>query len=383
MTRKVHFTWGAGKLSKVSIAFGVLLAACVIWLVPPYLVESDASKIATSPARSEVASSAPPSSTAPSAAATGAPTTATQTGETVVEQLTPASASALGSARQSVLLTIGGLIAVITLALSYARHKREEVASDLAADSNKTDRYTQAIDQLGSSEVPIQLGGVYALERLARDSENDRQTIVDVLAAFLRTTSPADLRSAENTTVGTVAAAAATVIGRMQILGVTLRIDLTGVNLTRARLEKASFADAILNGAVFDHAHLENANLDNAQLNNASFAGTFLIRATLRGAQGIHTTLKGARAHHADFSDAILRHAKITSSGLEDAIFDRVDLFDSRLHGSKFARASLEATDFTKANINLADFTGADVSRALLSKTNTAGSIGLVSVESP
>ena len=49
-----------------------------------------------------------------------------------------------------------------------------------------TERFTRAIDQLGSRTLDVRLGGIYALERIANDSENDRETIFAVLAAFIR-----------------------------------------------------------------------------------------------------------------------------------------------------------------------------------------------------
>jgi hypothetical protein len=32
-----------------------------------------------------------------------------------------------------------------------------------------TDRYTKAIEQLGSDRLDVRIGGIYALERVARD----------------------------------------------------------------------------------------------------------------------------------------------------------------------------------------------------------------------
>jgi hypothetical protein len=49
-----------------------------------------------------------------------------------------------------------------------------------------TDRYTRAIEQLGSDKLDVRLGGVYALERIANDSPQDRATIAEVLTAFVR-----------------------------------------------------------------------------------------------------------------------------------------------------------------------------------------------------
>src|SRR4051794_27804872 len=54
-----------------------------------------------------------------------------------------------------------------------------------------TERFTRAIDQLGNEKsIDVRLGGIYALERIAKDSDNDRETIFDVLAAFIRQHAP-------------------------------------------------------------------------------------------------------------------------------------------------------------------------------------------------
>lgn len=49
-----------------------------------------------------------------------------------------------------------------------------------------TELYTKAADQLGSDKAPVRLAGLDALERLAQDNESQRQTIVNVLCAYLR-----------------------------------------------------------------------------------------------------------------------------------------------------------------------------------------------------
>jgi len=53
-----------------------------------------------------------------------------------------------------------------------------------------TDRYTKAIEQLGSKEIDVRIGGIYALERIAYDSERDHPTVMEVLATFVRDHSP-------------------------------------------------------------------------------------------------------------------------------------------------------------------------------------------------
>ena len=55
-----------------------------------------------------------------------------------------------------------------------------------AAERRVTDLYTKAADQLGSDKAPVRLAGLYALERLAQDNPDQRQTIVNVICAYLR-----------------------------------------------------------------------------------------------------------------------------------------------------------------------------------------------------
>src|SRR5215208_7788629 len=54
-----------------------------------------------------------------------------------------------------------------------------------------TERFTRAIDQLGKVEdgkklFEIRIGGIYALERIARESDEDYWPIMEILTAYVR-----------------------------------------------------------------------------------------------------------------------------------------------------------------------------------------------------
>lgn len=55
-----------------------------------------------------------------------------------------------------------------------------------AAERRLTDLYVKAVEQLGSDKAAVRQGGMYALERVAQDNVAQRQTIVEVLCAYLR-----------------------------------------------------------------------------------------------------------------------------------------------------------------------------------------------------
>lgn len=72
-------------------------------------------------------------------------------------------------------------------AATQAHQERVALQSEHdAAERRVTDLYTKAVEQLGSEKAPVRLGGMYALERLAQNVPGQRQTIVNVLCAYLR-----------------------------------------------------------------------------------------------------------------------------------------------------------------------------------------------------
>jgi uncharacterized membrane protein YidH (DUF202 family) len=88
-------------------------------------------------------------------------------------------------------LTIGaGTGGVFALLLAVRRQWHQELtAQDTVLDATErrvTELYTKAVEQLGSEKAPVRLGGLYALERLAQANPTQRQTVINVLCAYLR-----------------------------------------------------------------------------------------------------------------------------------------------------------------------------------------------------
>ncbi|PXY16614.1 pentapeptide repeat-containing protein [Prauserella muralis] len=73
------------------------------------------------------------------------------------------------------------------VARAYELQKQTAETSEADAVARRiTEEYTKAVDQLGSNKAAVRLGGLYALERLAQNNVAQRQTIVNVLCAYLR-----------------------------------------------------------------------------------------------------------------------------------------------------------------------------------------------------
>jgi hypothetical protein len=49
-----------------------------------------------------------------------------------------------------------------------------------------TDRFSHALERLGSAELHVRIAGVYSLQQVMRNSGEHHNDIVEVLAAFVR-----------------------------------------------------------------------------------------------------------------------------------------------------------------------------------------------------
>jgi uncharacterized protein YjbI with pentapeptide repeats len=85
-----------------------------------------------------------------------------------------------------VLAVVGGIGAVVALVVAYRKQHLSEAAEDREDTKLFAERFTKAADQLGSDKAPVRLAGMYALEGLAEGTPQQRQTIVNVLCAYLR-----------------------------------------------------------------------------------------------------------------------------------------------------------------------------------------------------
>jgi hypothetical protein len=251
------------------------------------------------------------------------------------------------------LLTLGaGLFAAGALLFTGRNYGLARQTYRLTLEGQVTDRYTKAIEQLGSDKLDVRIGAVYALERIARDSATDHPTVMEVLAAFVREHSPErwpplppgvpEIETTRRWTRPDVQAAM-TVIGRRDTQPDRQYIDLIGADLTWAKL-----IDADLSGAALSHANLTRARL----------IGARLIRAELNDAN-----LTGADLMGANLTGALLPEAILRETLLSGAIFTGADLTDTDLTGALLGRAAVTMGGTTTI-AEPADFTGADLSGA-------------------
>jgi Pentapeptide repeats (8 copies) len=124
--------------------------------------------------------------------------------------------------------------------------------------------------------LDVRLGGIYALERIAKDSAQDRGTLAEVLAAFIRGHAPWPPRPdqpGKDTPIKEIpylryraadVQAALTVLGRQPSM-----TSAQPPNLSDTDLRRADLSNAELQGANLRTAQLQRVDLFDAQLHGA------------------------------------------------------------------------------------------------------------------
>jgi hypothetical protein len=154
------------------------------------------------------------------------------------------------------LAAAAGVGAAATLLLAFRRQQHTEHST---TETQITELYTKAVEQLGSEKAPVRLGGLYALERVGQGNPCQRQTIVDVVCAYLRMPYPpseTDQRAAEEERH--VRLTAQGLLSRH--LGQhphgthwrNMRVDLSGARLVNLSLERCQIGRADFEGAIFE-----------------------------------------------------------------------------------------------------------------------------------
>lgn len=119
-------------------------------------------------------------------------------------QLQAAYNGAVATTRASLIAGLAGLAALSGLAINVwstreAEASRREELNQRDEDARErriTELYIDAAAQLGNTQAAVRLAGVYGLERLANNVPQQRQTIVNIICAYLRM--PYSLQDAES-----------------------------------------------------------------------------------------------------------------------------------------------------------------------------------------
>lgn len=226
-----------------------------------------------------------------------------------------------GSFRTALLTLVAGSVAVlgaVYTARTFALNRRGQA----------TERFTRAVDQLGNRSSDVRLGGIYALGRLAQESNSEYRLIVNILSAYVREHSPWPPKAEPELSSGLPSPAGIDVQAIVQMMEAQHRhpdlhrgivIDLCSTNLGGIQTERLLLADAHLSSTQFRRATLLRADLRRANLIGAQLEGAVLIGANLTKARLQSAVLRDAHLQGANLSGAQLQRADLRGAGYDEA----------------------------------------------------------------
>ena len=254
--------------------------------------------------------------------------------------------------RKTLAQIIGGAFFLLGLIFTYNTFV-------LNREGQINDRFTKAVDQLGDADIAVRLGGLYALERTAKDFASDHPMIIDVMCAYVRENSKKyaraktsqitiqkkqnDLVKAEKTEDGKIETdiqTALTIIARLRKEHpYGNKIDLSGASISHANLKGIDLGNADLSNADLSYADLSYADLSDAKLFDADLHGANFNHANLHNAWPIRANLEGATLQHAD-----LTYIKLDAAFLTKTNFSGANMSDASIDLYSLKKAIIDET---------------------------------------
>ncbi len=229
----------------------------------------------------------------------------------------------INNRRKTVAQIIGG---IVLLAGLYFTWKRVQVNEE----GQITERFTRAIDQLCKKEnLEVRLGGIYALERIAKDSPKDHPQIMEILVAYVRENAKIDMSESqkESKDKETKVEIKEDIQSILKVIGrrnwkndkKDQLIDLRSTNLQQYKF------DGYFKKIILSNSNLKSSNFKGAKLHNANFMAANLQQADFRDAK-----LHGANLGITKLSNSFLCGADIQNIQFWRSIddFDNTNISD-------------------------------------------------------
>lgn len=297
------------------------------------------------------------------------------------------------------------LAGFIGIGLAAWRSVVASIQARTAQQGQITDRFSKAVEHLGSDNVSVRIGGIYALKRIAQDSmERDHISVMEVLTNFIRHSpyaeqqrtasglknkydnyrerAQSDMEYARDTEpplyprfldCPDLIAAIETIRTRSDVQ----KAFETNYNFYPS-LKKADFSYLLLNDVDLSDLNLDGINLKNANVTGINLSNNNLSGYDLQDLDLSSAILSGIDLSDSDLSRSILAGVTLDNATLERTNISRVNfqdaiLKDANLTGANLFHADLTNADLTNVNLTNANLEGAILTHADLSNTNFAG----------
>jgi Pentapeptide repeats (8 copies) len=297
----------------------------------------------------------------------------------------------VGAVATSVVAIGTAVVAIGTFDVSQKTLRLSQQTLDANTRQQASDRFGKAIEHLGSDNIDVRLGGIFALDKLAWDTPSEHPDVYNVLTSFVRghavvgkdacadssppgvvpsspapaSPAPSSMAALTSLAPSPVAAVASSAPTSPASTGPRPKEDIQTVIYLVGRRnrqydsmnESIDFSHACLRGASFlaetvadySDVNMNSSDLRSANLGLAKLENAYLMGATLDDALIISAKLHGARltyAHmwRAGLSGADLRGAHVANADLRSANLCNADLSDADLSGANLADVVYDST---------------------------------------
>ena len=269
---------------------------------------------------------------------------------------------------------MGGVLVGLQAFMSYRRAKAMEDTVENTEKGMRQERLKNAIEHLGHASDSVRLGGAYELFHLAQDTEELRQTVLDILCAHIRQTTGENEYRDEYMSKPSEEIQSLLTLLFVQEHDVFkgLSINLQGSWLNRAELRKARLEKAVLVGAYLQWANLCEAKLQGSDLEFAHLQNARFIKARMQGARLLFANLQGAYLL-TQLQGAVLHSARLQGAFLGHAYLQGSDLSGAKMQGAELSKAHMEGANLSNVNLEGAFLGGIHLQAANLDGVNLRG----------
>jgi uncharacterized protein YjbI with pentapeptide repeats len=270
-------------------------------------------------------------------------------------------------------LAAGLVVTLLTTYLTWFNAK-------LTEKKQIAERINKAVDQLNEDSKPTaQSSAIYTLEKIAKDSPQEQQEVLEILTTFIRVSSTLN-NQGQLKLIEPPIQIAIMVIGRIKsIYDKTFQIDLSRTNLAGCKFfevkssNKVSWKNTIFRGSDLRNSILEEVNFNDVDFSNANMSGINkklledklpVKKSDFVGAILESVNLEYSQLSRSDFSEAILDNATLSHANLFEAVLTGASLVNADLSEANLSKAKLSNARLHQATMKGANISGCDFSLA-------------------
>jgi uncharacterized protein YjbI with pentapeptide repeats len=271
--------------------------------------------------------------------------------------------------RKTAAQIIGGVLVIGSLIFTYNTLRLQQDTYRLQQEGQFTDRFTKAITQIGDEKLEVRLGGLFALERVAKDSPKDHPAIMEVLSAYVREKSKAQKEKYTKEQIEQKKSDE-TIENSFSLVSpdTDIRIAINLINRRNFSNDPADFKFDFIE-ANFRHTLLNNAKFTETNFSLADLLYTDFTSSNLSKCGFSFANLKFTNFSKANLTEAVFQFTKISGANFDNANLTKASFFNSEFKATNFLNTNLTNVSFKNIDIrDVRNLTYNQLSKAIINE---------------